>query len=121
MSANTPASSSQPSQPARPSRSATPASREDRVGQESKGFYAFAKLVVRLIIPLLARLRVVGLENVPASGPVILAQNHIAWVDIPLASLKVPRVSHYMAKIELFGQPLLGGIMRLLGAFPVRR
>ena len=120
MSANTPASS-QPSQPARPSRSATPASREDRVGQESKGFYAFAKLVVRLIIPLLARLRVVGLENVPASGPVILAQNHIAWVDIPLASLKVPRVSHYMAKIELFGLPVLGGIMRLLGAFPVRR
>jgi 1-acyl-sn-glycerol-3-phosphate acyltransferase len=117
-SANTPASSSQPS---RPSQSSSPASAEDRVGQASKGFYAFAKFVVRLVFPLLAHLRVVGLENVPASGPVILAQNHIAWIDIPLASIKVPRVTHYMAKIELFGQPVLGGIMRLLGAFPVRR
>lgn len=117
-SANTPASSSQPS---RPSQSSSSASAEDRVGQESKGFYAFAKFVVRLVFPLLARLRTTGLENVPTSGPVILAQNHIAWIDIPLASIKVPRVSHYMAKIELFGQPVLGGIMRLLGAFPVRR
>src|SRR6476646_11301986 len=120
-SANTPASSSQPSRPARPSPSATPAAPEDRVGQESKGFYAFAKFVVRLVFPLLARLRTTGLENVPTRGPVILAQNHIAWIDIPLASIKVPRVTHYMAKIELFGQPVLGGIMRLLGAFPVRR
>lgn len=123
MNANTPASSSssQPSRPSRSTPSSSPASPDYRVGQESKGFYTFAKFVVRLIIPLLARLRVVGLENVPASGPVILAQNHIAWVDIPLASLKVPRITHYMAKIELFGLPVLGGIIRLLGAFPVRR
>jgi 1-acyl-sn-glycerol-3-phosphate acyltransferase len=115
MSANTPTSSSQPS------RSSTSASSDDRVGQESKGFYAFARFVVGLILPLLTRLRAVGVENIPAGGPVILAVNHIAWIDIPLASIKVPRVTHYMAKIELFRQPVLGGILRLLGAFPVRR
>jgi 1-acyl-sn-glycerol-3-phosphate acyltransferase len=115
MSANTPASSSQPS----PSSSA--ASPDDRVGQESKGFYNFARFVVRVAMPLFTRLHTIGMENIPASGPIMLAANHIAWIDIPLASMKVPRVTHYMAKIELFGVPVLGGIIRLLGAFPVRR
>ncbi len=115
-SANMPTASSPEPTPA-----ATPAAADDRVGRESKSFYIFARTVVRIVLPLLARRRTVNIENVPQSGPVILAVNHIAWIDIPLASLMVPRVTHYMAKIELFNQPVLGGIMRLLGAFPVRR
>lgn len=111
VSANMPTSSPSP----------TPATSDDHVGQERKGFYAFARAVVGLLVPLFVRLRVIGAENIPRSGPVMLASNHIAWIDIPLVSLKVPRVTHYMAKIELFNQPILGGIIRLLGAFPVRR
>lgn len=112
MSANKPASSS----PA-----PKPAPVDDRAGQEWKAFYAFARFVVNVVRPLISRLRLVGAENVPQSGPVILAVNHVAWIDIPLASVAIPRVTHYMAKIELFRQPVLGGIMRWLGAFPVRR
>jgi 1-acyl-sn-glycerol-3-phosphate acyltransferase len=107
--------------PAPSSSSSTPVAPEDRVGREWKGFYVFARTVVKIVRPLIARLRVNGVENVPRTGPVILAVNHIAWIDIPLASISVPRVTHYMAKIELFNQPVLGGIMRWLGAFPVRR
>lgn len=112
MSANMPA----PSSPA-----PNPATTDARVGQEWKGFYIFARFVVKVVRPLIAHLSVIGLENVPQSGPVILAVNHIAWIDIPLASVEVPRITHYMAKSELFGLPVLGGIMRWLGAFPVRR
>jgi 1-acyl-sn-glycerol-3-phosphate acyltransferase len=107
-----------PAPPAAKSAAAVP---DDRAGQEWKAFYVFARTVVKLVRPLIARLRVVGIENVPTSGPVVLAVNHIAWIDIPLASFAVPRVTHYMAKIELFNQPVLGGIVRWLGAFPVRR
>jgi 1-acyl-sn-glycerol-3-phosphate acyltransferase len=123
MSGNTrvPASSSAAS-PAAPAATASPSAPSDeRAGQEWKGFYVFARGVVKFVRPLIARLRIVGIENVPATGPVILAVNHIAWIDIPLASLRVPRATHYMAKIELFAQPVLGGLMRWLGAFPVRR
>jgi 1-acyl-sn-glycerol-3-phosphate acyltransferase len=70
---------------------------------------------------LIARLRAEGVENVPTSGPVLLAPNHLAWADIPLVAYPVKRVVHYMAKIELFEQPVLGGYIRRLGAFPVRR
>ncbi|HEX6540559.1 MAG TPA: lysophospholipid acyltransferase family protein [Ktedonobacterales bacterium] len=98
-----------------------PTHSDERVGYASKGFYTFARAVVIAIHPLIARLRTVGIENVPQTGPVVLAVNHVAWIDIPLASIRVPRITHYMAKIELFRLPVLGGIMRLLGAFPVRR
>src|SRR5690348_2111009 len=92
-----------------------------REGDAWNGFYAFARIVVGALVPLFARLRTEGLENIPKDGPVILASDHISWFDIPLVSIRVPRITHYMAKIELFGMPVLGGILRLLGAFPVRR
>jgi 1-acyl-sn-glycerol-3-phosphate acyltransferase len=116
-SANVPASP--PPEHQRPA--TPPATISDRVGEGSPRFYAFARRVIWLIRPLIARLHTIGVESVPQSGPVILALNHVAWIDIPLASLRVPRITHYMAKIELFNIPVLGGIMRLLGAFPVRR
>ena len=113
--ANVPASP--PPQP----HAAAPHAASDHVGEGSAGFYAFARTVVRLIRPLIARLQTVGVENVPRSGPVILALNHVAWIDTPLAALRLPRRTHFMAKIEMFRVPALGGIMRLLGSFPVRR
>lgn len=88
---------------------------------EHKRFYAIAHAIVGLLMPLLLRLRVDGREHIPASGGVILAPNHIAWMDIPAMSYPVRRPVHHMAKIELFNLPVLGGLMRFLGAFPVRR
>jgi len=90
-------------------------------GTPAPWFYAFARMVVFLLMPLLARVRMVDIENVPTEGPVMLAANHVAWADIPLISLRVPRITHYMAKIELFHIPILKTIVRLLGAFPVHR
>jgi 1-acyl-sn-glycerol-3-phosphate acyltransferase len=80
-----------------------------------------ARTIVRLLFPLLARLRVEGVENIPTTGPVILTPNHLNLMDIPAMSVRVPRVVHHMAKDELFQVPLLGGIMRYFGAFPIRR
>lgn len=90
-------------------------------GQESPFVYSVMRVVAAILLPLLARVRTVDVENVPAEGPVILAINHIHWLDIPLASFRIPRVTHYMAKIELFSVPVIGWLIRRLGAFPVRR
>src|SRR5258708_18268750 len=89
-------------------------------GEASRVFYGIARVVLTLLRPLFARVRVEGRENIPREGPVILAVNHIAWMDIPLLSLCVPHVTHYMAKIELFQSPVLGLIILSLRPFPWR-
>jgi 1-acyl-sn-glycerol-3-phosphate acyltransferase len=90
-------------------------------GQANRAGYEVLRVILAAVFFVAAKLRVEGLENVPREGPVILAVNHIKSADIPCFSLRIPRVTHYMAKIELFGVPLLGGFMRLMGSFPVRR
>lgn len=43
-----------------------------------------------------------GEGRVPIAGPVILASNHIGWLDGPLLFLKAPRPAHALVKRELF-------------------
>lgn len=83
--------------------------------------YRITRVIVQLILPLLGGVTVVGGENIPQSGPVILAPNHRAYMDPPYLSMVTRRQLHMMAKEELFGVPLLGPLIKALGAFPVKR
>ncbi len=64
---------------------------------------------------------VVGAEHVPRTGPLIVACNHVAYLDPPALGCMAPRPVAYMAKKELFEIPLLGPLIRKLGAFPIDR
>ena len=77
--------------------------------------------VVRILARLLLKSEVVGLENVPPEGPLILAITHTNFLDPALAGAVMPRELVIMSKIENFRHPLFGIITRLYGAFPVRR
>jgi 1-acyl-sn-glycerol-3-phosphate acyltransferase len=83
--------------------------------------YRFCRLLLRIIYGLLYRLKTRGIENIPAAGPVILCSNHKSLQDPLTLGIWVPRMVHYMAKAELFKVPLLGPLIRGLGAFPVKR
>lgn len=83
--------------------------------------YAFARTVLRVLYRLLFRLEAVGKENVPDSGPVILASNHVSNFDPPTVGIMLARKIHFMAKVELFKVPVLGPLIKGLGAFPVNR
>jgi 1-acyl-sn-glycerol-3-phosphate acyltransferase len=65
-----------------------------------------------------------GLENVPPQGPVIIACNHISYLD-PLgnayAVIKAGRRPRFLAKDELFKIPLVGTALRGAGQIPVDR
>ena len=76
---------------------------------------------IRTIVQTLVHVRVEGRENLPKSGPYIIVSNHINWKDPPLISINLDLSVRYMAKIQAFGYPLLGYIVRATGAFPVRR
>lgn len=65
-------------------------------------------------------IRIQGEEHVPSSGPVILAANHIGWLDGPLLFLKAPRPAHALVKSELFvGR--VGRFLSLAAQIPISR
>lgn len=61
-----------------------------------------------------------GLENIPRTGPVILAPNHTGFIDAPLLMGASPRPVHTLAKEELFRGPL-GWLLRGVGQIPLNR
>ena len=83
--------------------------------------YGFFRVVFRLIFYILFRARVYGRENIPAEGAVILAANHASNIDPPLMASLIDRPVSYMAKIELFENPIFGAAIRRCHAFPVKR
>jgi 1-acyl-sn-glycerol-3-phosphate acyltransferase len=85
------------------------------------GFYDFAKFFVRGMARVLWRARVYGTQNVPENGPLIVACNHVSYFDPPLMGCLCPRRIRYMAKKELFEIPVLGPVIRGLGAYSVDR
>jgi 1-acyl-sn-glycerol-3-phosphate acyltransferase len=70
---------------------------------------------------VLWRARATGVENIPREGPVIIACNHLSYLDPPVMGSFVPRRINYMAKAELFRIPVLGPAIRAVGAYPVDR
>src|SRR5207245_7228683 len=71
-------------------------------------------------IAVIIRLRVLGLHNVPTKGAFIIASNHLSWADIPIVPVRLRRKVVYMAKEEYFNSRM-AWMVRLLGAFPVKR
>lgn len=72
------------------------------------------------------RPEVLGKENVPASGPVILASNHLSFADSVVIPLTAPRQVAFLAKAEYFtGRGIKGTISRewftAIGSIPVER
>ena len=75
---------------------------------------------VKPAILLYFRLRRRGTEHVPDGG-VILASNHRSFLDPFAIGCCIGRPIYFVAKRELFRNPLLGWLLNCLGAFPVRR
>ncbi|MBA2875007.1 1-acyl-sn-glycerol-3-phosphate acyltransferase [Anoxybacillus caldiproteolyticus] len=84
-------------------------------------FYSFAKGVVKGILKPLYRVEVIGIEQFPKEGGVLLCANHISNLDPPIVGITAPRPIHFMAKEELFHVPVLKNLISSLHAFPVKR
>lgn len=82
--------------------------------------YSFLDVVLGILFKIFLRLEVHGAENIPKTGPLVIASNHLSLLDPPVIGVAAPRKVHFMAKRELF-VPVLGYIYKTLGAFPVNR
>ncbi|MET3696133.1 1-acyl-sn-glycerol-3-phosphate acyltransferase [Bacillus oleivorans] len=84
-------------------------------------FYHFAKTLVAVLLFPAYRIQVIGKENIPKEGGVLLCSNHISNLDPPVVGITCPRPISFMAKAELFNSPLFGKILKKVHAFPVKR
>jgi 1-acyl-sn-glycerol-3-phosphate acyltransferase len=83
--------------------------------------YTFVRILVSLPTLLIYRVKAIGVENVPKSGPLLLAPNHFSQMDHFFVGLYLRRKVRFMAKSQMFGPPVLTYIYKHGGVFPVRR
>lgn len=83
--------------------------------------YAFARVLLVTAVRVYGRFRVVGADNLPASGPAIVVANHPSDVDPILLGVAMPRTLHFMADVVQFRRGFVGRVIVRLGAFPVHK
>src|SRR5215510_4426167 len=81
--------------------------------------FSIIKLIVYPLFRVLFSVEHHGVENVPEEGAVIIAGNHPSYLDPLLVGLPVRRRIRFMAWDALFRIPLLGQVIKAVGAFPV--
>lgn len=84
---------------------------------QRRALVGFARSVLKLVMEL----QVVGLENFPPQGAVILAANHVTNFDVFPMQFALPRPIFFMGKAELFKNPIMDIFLRNLSGFPVNR
>jgi len=87
----------------------------------SDAFWATGRLYMGLPARLLTRARAYGRERVPRAGGVVIAVNHLHWIDVPLVGGLSPRNLDFVAKAEAVRFPGLGEFLRWHGTIGVRR
>lgn len=94
---------------------------EPETPQEQLYLWQVLYPIVRTVALFFAPMRTVDLENVPDRGPYILVGNHISWLDPEWIAWAVRKPVKYMAKEEIFQWLFVGGLIRFIGCFPVKR
>ena len=81
--------------------------------------YKFSSTLIKLYFKLFYRLKVEGLENLP-SGGALIAPNHVSFFEPPLICAALPEEVEFLARETLFAHPILGTLIRLLNAHPIK-
>ena len=87
---------------------------------ESNRLYYICKAIYTFLLRILYRPKVIGKENIPEEGSLILAGNHRHAADPLVVMSNTNRMVHYMAKEELF-KGLHGVIFNKIGLIKVNR
>jgi 1-acyl-sn-glycerol-3-phosphate acyltransferase len=78
-------------------------------------------IISKFLLAPFFRIKTQGIEHLPTQNAFILLPKHQRWEDIPLLSLATPRPLYYMAKYELFLNPISRWLLTSLGGIPLNR
>jgi len=96
------------------------------VRQDGQVLYGVLHRIVPPLLRAIWRPRIIGLEHVPRTGPLILASNHRSFIDSVVIPAVTPRPVNFLAKSDYFeGRGLKGRLVKewfvIFGALPVDR
>jgi 1-acyl-sn-glycerol-3-phosphate acyltransferase len=81
---------------------------------------AVVRRVAARLLRMIFRIRLTGLEHLPAHGPVLIAGNHTGFLDGPLVMILLPRPSAFLVKSELYDGPFRR-VLEFARQIPIRR
>jgi 1-acyl-sn-glycerol-3-phosphate acyltransferase len=84
-------------------------------------FYRASRALCRFVVRAGYGFHAIHPENVPEVGPVIVACNHVSYLDPVVLGIGFRRPVTYLAKKELFAIPVLGPVIAGLGVYPLDR
>ncbi|HEX2981465.1 MAG TPA: lysophospholipid acyltransferase family protein [Anaerolineaceae bacterium] len=79
------------------------------------------RLTFRALFRVFARVRVTGMENVPAQGPYVLAFNHVSYFDPPVIVAFWPDFPEVVGADYLWKHALMSFFAKAYGGIPIRR
>jgi 1-acyl-sn-glycerol-3-phosphate acyltransferase len=83
--------------------------------------WKMAQAITRIFTTVMFDLKVYGRDNVPDEGGALMISNHQSFLDPALLGVQLRRPMSYLAKSELWKNPLFGWLITSLNAFPVRQ
>lgn len=84
-------------------------------------FYKIARFMGCILSFLFWPIKTKDKKHLDKKGPLILAANHVSYLDPIVLGIAIKRQIHFIAKKEVFEVPILGLIVKSLGAIPVDR
>jgi len=84
-------------------------------------FYYVVKALCWLLLKIFWRMEIIGIENLPESGGLIIASNHVSYLDPAVLVASLNRKIYFIAKKEIFKNTFVSFILKNMNAFSVDR
>lgn len=84
-------------------------------------FYALVRAICWLLLKIFWRMEIIGIENLPQTGGLIIASNHVSYLDPAVLAASLNRKIYFITKKEVFKNTFVSFILKNLNAFSVDR